>query len=231
MTGILLHNVLGAGFDAMPEAVRRMHGIETTQNAVGTARIMGGTNTLSRLFRIMAALPGPARRATVRVCFIKGPDHEEWDRRFGNGRLHTVMKQEGPYLTERLAALPVTFVYQARASHRGFSLHAVQVRFLGLPLPRLLRPTVGARVGEWRGRYRFSVLAGFWFCGRVVSYAGYLDPPSPGPAANPPVTIVYDGLCHLCSGSVAWIARRVDDRVRFVPVHHAKGPAHWTLPG
>jgi predicted DCC family thiol-disulfide oxidoreductase YuxK len=36
-------------------------------------------------------------------------------------------------------------------------------------------------------------------------------------------TVVYDGLCHLCSGSVAWIARRLDDGVRFVPVQSGEG--------
>jgi predicted DCC family thiol-disulfide oxidoreductase YuxK len=224
MTGVLLRDILGgAAFDAMPETVRCIHGNETTQNAAGTARIMGGTNPLSRIVRLAAALPRPSRRAPVHIHFIKGPDREEWDRRFSNSRFRTVMAQEGPYLTERLAALPVTFVYEARASRRGFSLHAVQVRFLGLPLPRLLRPTVSSRVGEWRGRYRFGVLAGFWFCGRVVSYAGYLDPPVPAPVETAPVTIVYDGLCHLCSGSVAWIARRVDGSVRFVPVQSNEG--------
>jgi predicted DCC family thiol-disulfide oxidoreductase YuxK len=40
---------------------------------------------------------------------------------------------------------------------------------------------------------------------------------------SPRVVIVYDGLCHLCSGSVAWIARRVDDRVRFVPAQSDEG--------
>ncbi len=131
------------------------------------------------------------------------------------------MKQEGSYLAERLVALPVTFVYEVRADDRGFSLHIQQVRFLGLPLPRLLRPTLTARSIERRGRYRFSTSVGFWFCGRVISYFGYLDPPTP--AASPSVTIVYDGLCNLCSGSVAWIARRVDDRVRFVPAQSGEG--------
>ncbi len=37
------------------------------------------------------------------------------------------------------------------------------------------------------------------------------------------ITIVFDGLCHLCSGSMAWIARRVDARVRFVPVQSDEG--------
>jgi predicted DCC family thiol-disulfide oxidoreductase YuxK len=223
MTGVLLRNILGARFDHMPETVRRMHSIETTQDAVGTSRIMGGTNLLSRLVRVVAALPSPARRAFVHIRFIKGPEREEWDRRFGSRRFHSVIMQEGPCLAERLAALPVTFVYEVRAGRRGFSLHVVQVRFLGLPLPRLLRPTVTARVGERRGRYRFSIMAGFWFCGRVVSYSGYLDPPVPAAAATASVTVVYDGLCHLCSGSVTWIARRVGDRVRFVPVQSAEG--------
>jgi predicted DCC family thiol-disulfide oxidoreductase YuxK len=39
-----------------------------------------------------------------------------------------------------------------------------------------------------------------------------------------PVTIVYDGMCHLCSGSIVWIARRVAaDCVRFTPVQSAEG--------
>jgi predicted DCC family thiol-disulfide oxidoreductase YuxK len=38
------------------------------------------------------------------------------------------------------------------------------------------------------------------------------------------ITIVYDGMCHLCSSSIAWIARRVAaDRVEFTPVQSAEG--------
>jgi predicted DCC family thiol-disulfide oxidoreductase YuxK len=37
------------------------------------------------------------------------------------------------------------------------------------------------------------------------------------------ITIVYDGLCHLCSGSMTWIARRVNGRVRFVPAQSDEG--------
>jgi len=224
MTGILLRNILGARFDDMPEAVRRMHSIEATQDAIGTSRIMGGTNPLSRLVRVIAALPSPARRASVHIRFIKGQNCEEWDRRFGDSRFPTVMMQEGSYLAERVATLPIKFVYEVRAGDRGFSLHVVQVRLLGWPLPRPLRPAMAARAGAWRGRYRFTVVTGFWFCGRVVIYSGYLDPPV-AVAANPSVVIVYDGLCHLCSSSVAWIARRAGDRVRFVPVQSDEGAA------
>jgi predicted DCC family thiol-disulfide oxidoreductase YuxK len=225
MTGILLRDIIGAAFDGMPEAVRRMHTIETAQEAAGTARVMGGANPLSRFARVIAGLPAPARRTPVRIRFAAGSDREEWDRRFGGSRFRTMVRQEGPHLAERLAALPITFVYDVRAGHRGFSLHVVQVRLLGLPLPRLLRPAVAARAGEWRGRYRFGILAGFWFCGRVVSYAGVLDPPVQVAPAEPSVAIVYDGLCHVCSWSMTFIAQRVDGRVRFVPVQSEEGAA------
>src|SRR5262249_2023394 len=48
MTGVLLRNILGAGFDGMPEAVRVMHNIESTQVVHGVSRVMGGKNPLSR---------------------------------------------------------------------------------------------------------------------------------------------------------------------------------------
>jgi len=39
-----------------------------------------------------------------------------------------------------------------------------------------------------------------------------------------PTVIIYDGMCRLCSGSMAWIARRVtQDRIRFAPVQSAEG--------
>jgi predicted DCC family thiol-disulfide oxidoreductase YuxK len=43
------------------------------------------------------------------------------------------------------------------------------------------------------------------------------------PAEDTRIIIVYDGLCNLCSGSIAWIARRIADRVRFVPAQSGEG--------
>ena len=223
MTDVLLRNILGVEFDRMPEAVRRMHNIERTQDARGISRVMGGRNPASRLIRVIALLPRPARRTCIHIRFIKGHNLEEWDRYFGQSRFHTVMKQEGPYLSEQLVRFPVTFVYEVRADERGFSLHVAQVRFLGVRLPRLLRPTLRARASEWRGRYRFSTSVGFWFCGRVVSYFGYLETPHDATGENASIAIVYDGMCNLCSGSVAWIAKRVDRRVQFAPAQSEKG--------
>ena len=39
-----------------------------------------------------------------------------------------------------------------------------------------------------------------------------------------PTVIIYDGMCHLCSGSMAWLAHRVsEDRLKFTPVQSAEG--------
>jgi hypothetical protein len=222
MTEILLRKIIGSVFDGMPEAVQLMHGADGTRETRGISRVMGGKNPLSRLIGAISGMPRPVRRAPVHIVSVKGDDSEKWDRRFGASRFTTIMQQEDRHLTERLVGFPVTFVYDVTADRGGFSLHVVQVRFLGIPLPRLLRPTLAARASEWRGRYRFSTLVGFWFCGRVVSYFGYLDPPQAA-AGEPPVTIVFDGMCHLCSNSVAWIARRVDQRVRFAPAQSDEG--------
>jgi hypothetical protein len=107
----------------------------------------------------------PTHRAPIFIRFIKGQNSEEWDRHFGKSRFHTVMKREGPYLAEHLVAFPVTFVYEVTADRKGFSLHVAQVRFLGIPLPSLFRPTLAARAGEWRGRYRSAPWSGSGFAG------------------------------------------------------------------
>ncbi len=39
-----------------------------------------------------------------------------------------------------------------------------------------------------------------------------------------PSVIIYDGMCHLCSGSMAWLAHRVPEgRLSFMPVQSAEG--------
>ena len=39
-----------------------------------------------------------------------------------------------------------------------------------------------------------------------------------------PTEVIYDGMCHLCSRSMAWLAHRVpEDRLRFMPVQSAEG--------
>ena len=177
MNQSLLRTIVGTDFDRMPEPVRRMHELTRPYTVSGTSRIMGGTNSLARLIRVIARLPRPAHRASTHIAFTPRPDGEAWNRLFGSSRFHTVMRREGAHMVEQMAALPVAFIYDVHADARGFSLRLRGLRFCGVPLPRLFWPTLSARARVWRGRYQFSTMVGFWFCGRVISYFGYLDPP------------------------------------------------------
>lgn len=177
MNSSLLRMIIGPNFDGMPEPVRRMHNLTHTHTVHGTSRIMGGTNLLAQTIRVFARLPNPAHRAPIHIEFTQCADGEEWNRLFGASRFHTIMRRQGTRLTEQLVAFPVTFIYDVKADSRGFSLHICGTRFCGIPLPRLFWPTLSARARVWRGRYQFSTMVGFWFCGRVISYFGYLDPP------------------------------------------------------
>jgi hypothetical protein len=66
-------------FDDLPEAERRMHGIEKAQDSVGTARIRGGRNPLSRLVRILARLPVWPVGSFRSYLFHHGPDRGGMD--------------------------------------------------------------------------------------------------------------------------------------------------------
>ncbi|MBI1273226.1 MAG: hypothetical protein GC131_03965 [Alphaproteobacteria bacterium] len=59
MSDVLLRDILGAKFDAMPPLVKEMHSLDRTKNVRGTAKVVGGKNPLSRLVHFMARLPKP----------------------------------------------------------------------------------------------------------------------------------------------------------------------------
>lgn len=177
MNETLLRRIIGLDFDLMPEPVRRMHSLTQNHTVHGTSRVMGGTNILAKFMRIIAQLPRPTTHAIITIDFTLITDGEVWDRHFGSSRFHTIMRCEGSHLTEQLVAVPVKFIYDVRADTTGFSLHLHDLKFCGVSLPRLFWPRMAARARVWRGKYQFSTMVGFWFCGRVISYFGYLDPP------------------------------------------------------
>ena len=53
---------------------------------------------------------------------------------------------------------------------------AVSFRKLGVPVPRFLVPKVETREFEKAGRYHFEVEARLPWFGRLVCYAGWLEP-------------------------------------------------------
>ena len=61
------------------------------------------------------------------------------------------------------------------ASPAGLALVLTGVRFLGVPLPRLLHPAVRTMESERGGRYCFEVEAILPLFGLLVRYSGWLE--------------------------------------------------------
>ena len=92
---------------------------------------------------------------------------------FGNAVFRSVQYERGGLLRERVG--PSTFVFALATSADGMALELRGVRFLGVPLPRLLAPMVRTFESERDGRYRFEVEASLPLLGRIVRYVGWLE--------------------------------------------------------
>jgi hypothetical protein len=76
-------------------------------------------------------------------------------------------------LNERVG--PSTFMFALEATPDGMALQLKGVRFLGVPLPGFLAPSVRTYESEREGRYRFEVEASLPLLGRIVRYEGWLE--------------------------------------------------------
>ena len=85
----------------------------------------------------------------------------------------SVQYERGGLLRERVG--PSTFVFALETSADGMALKLRGVRFLGVPLPRFLAPSVRTFESERDGRYHFEVEASLPLLGRIVRYAGWLE--------------------------------------------------------
>ena len=118
-------------------------------------------------------LPPAGRDQALRVTFQVDGDREIWSRTFGNAVFRSVQYERGGLLRERVG--PSTFVFALDTSADGMALKLHGVRFLGVPLPRFLAPSVRTFESERDGRYHFEVEASLPLLGRIVRYAGWLE--------------------------------------------------------
>lgn len=109
----------------------------------------------------------------MRVRFVAEDGRERWERSFGPWRMPSWQWQDGEHLMERLGAVTLRFAIDCDSS--GLSLRLVQVRFCGIPLPKILHPCVQATESAADGHtFRFDVAASMPLIGLVVHYEGEL---------------------------------------------------------
>jgi hypothetical protein len=174
MTLPLYRRVLGTAFDALPARVRELHDIDGVRVWSGRAGVERGKSLVSRIVAVLTGLPPAGADQPLRVTFEPVGTSERWSRQFGNALFRSVQYERAGFLRERVG--PTTFVFTALASADGLTLRLDGFRVLGLPLPRLLHPTVHTFERERDGRYHFEVEARLPLFGLLVRYSGWLEP-------------------------------------------------------
>ena len=180
MTAPLYRRLLGERFEQLPARVRELHDVTDTSVWAGRADVERGRSTLNRMVATLFGLPPAGQDQTLRVTFEVAGDREIWSRAFGDAVFRSVQYEHGGLLRERVG--PSTFVFRWTRQEMGWRWKLQGVRFLGVPLPRFMSPSVCTFESERDGRYHFEVEAALPLLGRLVRYVGWLSREGSAPA-------------------------------------------------
>lgn len=168
---LLFPSLLGAGFDALPPQVRRLHLREGVQRLCGEVDVERGAGWLSRLCARATRLP-PAGRGPIEVEIVATPGGEHWTRRIGGHAMPSRLWAHRGLLCERLGL--VTFGFRLDVLEGAIHWRVVRARAFGVPLPTGWFAGVSACESECDGRYAFDVSATLPLAGLLVRYRGWL---------------------------------------------------------
>jgi len=177
MTMPLYRRLLGERFERLPARVRELHDLAGASVWTGRADVERGRSLPSRMVATLFGLPPAGRDQALEVTFMPDGGTELWTRRFGDAVFRSMQYERGGLLRERVG--PSTFVFALETSADGLALKLRGVRFLGVPLPGFLAPSVFTFESEREGRYHFEVEAALPLLGRIVRYAGWLEQTRP----------------------------------------------------
>lgn len=173
MTIPLYRRLLRERLEVLPARVRELHDLTGASVWTGGADVERGRSLAARMVATLFGLPPAGRDQALRVTFEPVDGKEIWLRAFDNGTFRSVQYERGGLLCERVG--PSTFVFALATAANGMALELRGVRFLGVPLPRFLAPSVRTFESEREGRYQFEVEASLPLLGRIVRYEGWLE--------------------------------------------------------
>lgn len=170
--------VLEDRFTELPAPLQKFHGPNAPRTWSGEASVREGRNPIAKLIRRLFGFPAPRKQVPLTFELDRQGAREIWTRHFGSQRLrsgralgkgrnkHLIIEWFGPVRV----ALAVTL-----EGDRG---HLVSRKwwFLGVPMPRALRPTGDSFEKEIDGRFAFDVEVRAPLIGLIAGYRGTLQP-------------------------------------------------------
>jgi hypothetical protein len=173
MTEPLFRRLLGGGMDALPPALQAVHDAHDNQCWHGVAEVTLSRNPVARLLCVMMRLPAEGRHVPVAVRFERTGKGERWHRTFAGRRYRSDLFARGIHMVERMGA--ATNIFRVSTDEGQLCLDLEGFRFLGVPMPRYLRPHCHARDREENGRYVFDIPVSIPWLGFVIRYTGHIE--------------------------------------------------------
>ena len=163
-------------FAALPDPVRTIHDRARCFSASGRCDVDEGRNPVARLIAALFRLPHSGRDLPVTVKFLTRGGREIWERRFGDGRMTSVLRRADrpAHVIEQFG--PASFTIHLRRDGARLHYDVVAGRVLGVPLPKALLPRSETTEMVTDGVFRFDVCLTQPGLGLLAHYRGWLKP-------------------------------------------------------
>lgn len=173
----LYQRVMGeAAFAALPAAVQRFHRLAGAHELAGWVVVEAPASGPARLLARALGTPTAAWEGPLSFRLEAQPLQELWTRRFPAHTLVSRLSFRAGALQESMG--PARLQFGLRVEPGKLVMQLQGLRFLGLPCPGWLRPTVLAEESGDQDRLCFVVRAAVPGMGQVAGYRGWLAVPS-----------------------------------------------------
>lgn len=171
----LYRRALGHNYDRLAAECQALHG-NGSSTWDGRCTVDGPQTFASRLVSWLFQLPPAAHDTPITVEFTAREGRETWTRHVGGrstrSRQYIGARKPAGSLVESFG--PFAFDLAVTIAEGRLTLTMTGARFLGIALPRVMWPLIGASETGEGGRFIFDVEIGLPLIGRLVRYRGWL---------------------------------------------------------
>lgn len=169
----LYETVLGGQYTQLAPAVQKFHRMTGRMTLHGEVATEPPASRMARWLAWCIRTPRTPTRGPIHFTLNATATEETWTRRFPHHTMCSTLSLHQGRIMERLGAVRLFFALEAEGGALQMRLEGL--RFLGIPCPAWLRPTVLAEETGDGDRFHFNVRASVPLLGVVAAYRGYLD--------------------------------------------------------
>jgi Domain of unknown function (DUF4166)/Saccharopine dehydrogenase NADP binding domain len=171
----LYRKVLDSSWYVLPTALQDVHQHSSDRKMHGFANVQRGNGVLSALIATLFRLPKAAENIPVSVSFQSSGNIEYWRRTFGEKSFSSTLTHGSTQglISERFGPFAFDLALVIDAEKLLFVVR--DWYFLGLRMPRILKPLGNSYEFSEDGRFNFHVEIKLPVIGLIVRYCGWLS--------------------------------------------------------